>query len=81
MNTLCDLRGNIRYDWPSCSTVIGWVTSSLSVRSSFWLEEEQPVTEMGGLPGTMQGALDMMSAGTRPMLWDMLWDMGVRYDV
>ncbi|TNN70317.1 hypothetical protein EYF80_019531 [Liparis tanakae] len=50
------------------------LSEGLSVRSSFWLEEEQ---EMGGLPGTMQGELGMMSWGIRPMLWD----MGVRYDV
>lgn len=55
-------------------TVIGWVTSSLSVRSSFWLEEEPAVTETGGLPGTITGVLGRMSVGTRPMLWD----MGVR---
>lgn len=51
-----------------------WVTSSLSVRSSFWLEDEPAVTETGGLPGTMTGVLGRMSVGTRPMLWD----MGVR---
>ena len=50
------------------------VTSSLSVRSSFWLEEE-PCTEMGGLPGTMSGVLGSISVGTRPMLWV----LGVRH--
>lgn len=58
-------------------TVIGWITSSLSVRSSFWLDDEPPVMETGGLPGTITGVLGRMSVGTRPMLWD----MGVRYGV
>lgn len=49
----------------------------MSVRSSFWLEEEPVVTETGGLPGTITGVLGRMSVGTRPMLWD----MGVRYGV
>lgn len=50
------------------------VTSSLSARRSFWLEEEPAVTDTGGLPGTMTGVLGRMSVGTRPMLWD----IGVR---
>lgn len=57
--------------------MIGCVTSSLSVRSSFWLEDEPAVTETGGLPGTITGVLGRMSVGTRPMLCD----MGVRYGV
>lgn len=49
----------------------------MSARSSFWLDEEPAVMEMGGLPGTMTGVLGRISVGTRPMLWD----MGVRYGV
>lgn len=49
----------------------------MSVRSSFWLDDEPPVTETGGLPGTITGVLGRMSVGTRPMLWD----IGVRYGV
>lgn len=59
------------------ASVIRPVTSSLSARSSFWLDEEPAVTETGGLPGTMTGVLGRMSVGTRLMLWD----MGVRYGV
>lgn len=50
---------------------IKWLTSNLSVRRSFWLDDEPAVTETGGLPGTITGVLGRISVGTRPMLWDM----------